>query len=286
MPKLLITGASGYLSQTLIPHAAQIADVVGVARDASKISDKAQALSLDICDRNAVLDVVRTVHPDAIIHCAACNPGCDASLMLPVNEWGSAHIAEAADIVGSRLVAVSSDTVLNGVDAPFRDDVVADPLPDNAYAVSKARGEVAIQQRMPSAVIVRTSLIYGIAHRDRGTSGFIDRLNASESLKLFTDVIRQPVYDQALSQSLCTLALKSVSECGVINVAGSEALSRYEFGIRMLDYWNIEYRDQLIAVSGKTVAGLPLDLRLSLDRARDLGLPTPGVSEVLSSHKG
>ena len=142
MQKILITGASGYLAQALVPIAAKQADVIGVARDAKKIGSEAMGLSLDIEDRSAVMDLVQMHRPDAIIHCAACNPGSgNEHTMFAVNEIGSGNVADAASEFGCRLVCVSSDTVFDGDRTPFADDSASCPLPENAYAVSKAHGE-------------------------------------------------------------------------------------------------------------------------------------------------
>lgn len=285
MQKLLITGASGYLAQTLIPIAAERAEVIGVCRQAQAVPDPGQSLKLDITQRSAVLDTLHAEKPDAIIHCAACNPGGEEADMVLVNENGTAHIAEAARQLDCRLVSVSSDTVFNGVDAPFADDAPANPIPANLYAVTKAKGEQALMEVCPDAIVVRTSLIYGTDSMDRGTAGFVQRLEAGEYLKLFTDVIRQPVLDRSLASHLCTLALDLVDESGTINIAGSEASSRYGFGTRMLDFWGIEYQGRLQAVQGFGIPGLPLDLRLQQDRASALGLETPGISDVLGAKK-
>jgi len=281
MKKILITGASGYLAYALVPIAAERADVVGIARQADAINEKAEAISVDIEDRSAVIDVVRAQQPDAIIHCAACNPGGSDEAMFGVNEHGTRHVAEAASELGCRLVSVSSDTVLSGKDAPYADDAPSSPLPENAYAVSKARGEDIIRSLVPSAIIARTSLIYGTNKIDRGTEGFSERLDSGNQLKLFTDVIRQPVDSKSFSQNLCRLALELVDESGFINIVGDEVMSRYTFGVRMLDFWGIDYTDRLEAISGIGMAGLPIDLRMSLNRANQLGLATPGVSTVL-----
>jgi len=281
MRKILITGASGYLAQTLVPIAATHAEVIGVARNAKKIGSEATGLSVDIEDRSAVMEMVRQNRPDAIIHCAACNPGSgDDKTMFAINEIGSGNVAEAAHEFGCRLVAVSSDTVFDGKHAPYADGSVSCPLPENAYAVSKARGEDLIISRLPSALIVRTSLIYGLEQIDRGTEGFANRLKAGDTLRLFTDVIRQPMDSRSLSQNLCALALDHLGESGFMNMAGDESMSRYTFGVSMLDYWNVKYKDQLEQVSGAGIKGLPLDLRLTMDRARGLGLATPGLSDV------
>lgn len=281
MKKILITGASGYLAQALVPIATEQADVTGIARNADAISRNIHAVSVDIEEREAVLDVVQALQPDAIIHCAAVNPGGSDESMFAVNERGTGNIADAAKQVGCRLVSVSSDTVLSGSSAPYEDAAPASPLPTNAYAVSKARGEKLIMSRVPSAVIARTSLIYGTDKIDRGTQGFINRLEAGNSLQLFTDVIRQPVNSESLSRCLCALALEHVDESGLMNIVGNEAMSRYTFGVRMLDFWGIDYQDKIEKTSGVGIEGLPIDLSMTMKRANTLGLPTPGLSEVL-----
>lgn len=288
MSKMLITGATGYLAKTLIPYVAQRAEVIGVARNKSSdafaaLASQVEAVALDLGDSQAIRQLVMSEQPDAIIHCAACNPGDGTEAqMMAVNETGTLHIAQAANNLGCRIVCVSSDTVLSGNDAPYSDDAPTSPQPENPYAVSKSRAEAALFSVLPEAIAVRTSLIYGTDHIDRGTQGFSARLAAGESLNLFTDVLRQPVHDKALASCLFSLATEHASESGTINIAGSECLSRYDFGVRMLDYWGIDYNNRLEAISGQGIVGLPMDLSLTMTRAAALGLPTPGVSDVLA----
>ncbi len=281
--KILITGASGYLAQALLPCAAMRADVVGIARNIDSVSEITHAVAVDLTNREALKDVIQSQHPDAIIHCAAVNPGGTDKEMVAVNDVGTRTVAEAARQLGCRLVSVSSDSVFNGIDAPYTDNAIASPLKDNKYAMTKACGEAHISRLVPQAIIVRTSLIYGIEKMDRGTAGFAERLAKGETLKLFTDVIRQPVHDKALAEALCALALDHPGECGIINIAGDESMSRFDFGVRMLDYWGIDYSNQLEGVSGAGIPGVVLDTKMTMHRARALGMETPGVSTVLGN---
>ena len=123
---------------------------------------------------------------------------------------------------------------------------------------------------------------------DRGTAGFVARLKAGETLELFDDVIRQPVWADTLANALCDLALDQTETSGTLNVAGDQPLSRAEFALRMLRFWNVDtsddpgYGQQIQQVSGAGVTGLPMDLRLRCDRAASLGWSLPGVDEVLN----
>ncbi len=242
--------------------------------------------SLDLLDDSAVRALVADLEPSAIISTAACNPGQGDD--FAVNVVGADNIAQAAKSVGSRLVHVSSDVVHGGgdttgnPDAPYADD--ATPSPINDYGRSKAMGEQRVLAADPSAVVVRTSLIYGVDVVDRGTAGFIERLDRGERLQLWGDAIRQPVWIDALSTSLLDLAESQPDVRGTINVAGSEAISRADFARRLLTYWGVDAADRIDETSASAFEGQPLDLRLGLARATALGLSTPGVSRVLADH--
>ncbi len=135
----------------------------------------------------------------------------------------------------------------------------------------------------PGAIVVRTSLIYGVEQIDRGTRGFIERLERGERLGLWGDAIRQPTWIEALAEGLLDLAFDQVGEVGTLNLAGGESLSRAAFARRLLRYWGVDADDRIDETRAADLVGQPLDLRLELTRARALGLAVPGVSEVLAT---
>ncbi len=64
---------------------------------------------------------------------------------------------------------------------------------------------------------------------------------------------------------------------GYLNVAGSQVLSREQFGRRMLDWWRSENRELVASARAREVAPrVPRDLRLRLDRAQGSPVSTPG----------
>ena len=200
--------------------------------------------------------------------------------MMSVNANGSRHIAEAAAEVGARLVHVSSDSVHNGQQGPYSDDVPSSPI--NGYGRSKAVAEAVVVEANPQAAIVRTSLIYGLTEMDRGTAGFVKRIEVGEAVTLFSDAIRQPVWVNSLSEALLKLA--TLGFAGTRNVAGRQAMTREEFGRKMLDWWKIDLRGLVRSGRARDVAEpIPLDLRLTTDKAEGLlHMLFPGVDEVLA----
>lgn len=225
-------------------------------------------------------DLFKRSRPDAIIHAAAINPGVDSD-KFETNETMAMRIAEAANTIGARLIVVSSDMVHPGASLPYSDDAQADPI--NAYGESKAAAEAAALACHDDILCVRTSLIYGLEQIDRGTASFITRLEKEEPQSLFDNVFRQPVWVDALAKGLIRLAL-DLDTVGTLNLAGEEVLSRSAFAKAMLRHWG--YPSERIAEGpAPTDKGIPLRLELQLDKARSLGLATPGVSEILNDHK-
>jgi len=286
MKTVLISGGTGYLGERLLPIAAQSAQVIASARDPSALGQLFDPRKLDITDAQATTALVASVKPDAIIHAAAINPGVDDASMASVNVEGTRNLARAASDAGCRLVIVSTDVLHNGAGAPYGDDAM--PTPINPYGQTKADAEAVALNTHANTIAVRTSLIYGLDSMDRGTAGFVHRLNQGEPLTLFNDVLRQPVWRDALSAALVRLAIDLVDETGTINVTGSDVLDRATFGELMLDYWDIPYADgdvrRISAAERPDLTGLPIDCRVSLSRAKQLGLPIPGVYEVLKQH--
>lgn len=282
---LLITGGSGYLGRHLTAKAVEAFEVFTTYSTQADQIKAGRPLPLDLTDREAVLRLIADLTPQAIIHTAAINPGRGGDeVMRRVNVDGSRYVAEGAAAAGARLVHVSTDVVHDGRHPPYADE--ARPTPLNEYGRSKAAAEAVVAKITPQAAIVRTSLIYGLTEMDRGTEGFVKRLEAGLPLVLFSDVIRQPVWVDPLAEALLKLAVMDFA--GILNVAGRQALTREEFGRRMLAWWQVDPRGLL--QSGRAADAsetIPLDLRLNISKAEQLlQMSLPGVDEVLAQTRG
>ncbi len=280
---LLITGGSSYLGRHLAARAAQRFAVFTTYFDHPGRVKVGQPLPLNLADRTAVVRLVKELTPQAIIHAAAINPGGDEQNMMRINVDGSRYVAEVAATVGARLVHVSTDVVHSGRDAPYEDE--APPSPLNSYGRSKAAAETVVAETYPQAAIVRTSLIYGLDEMDRGTAGFVKRLESGQPLVLFNDVIRQPVWVGTLSKAL--LKLVEIDFTGTLNVAGRQALTREEFGRRMLAWWGVDPSNMLQSGRAADISDtIPLDLRMSVTKGENLlEMAFPGVDEVLKMYQ-
>lgn len=261
--RVLITGATGSLGRRVFHRAvAAGTEPVGTFFDTPAAT---ASVRLDIRDRDQVARVLREVRPDAVVHAAAGRDRTD----WPATADGAANVVVAAARAGVRMVHVSSDAIFSGRAVHYDEDALPDPV--YAYGAAKAAAETAVRAADPSAAIVRTSLILGDGngYHEKLTH---DLLAGRVRGALFTDEIRKPVHVDDLADALLELAAGDYA--GVLNVAGADAVSRYELGVL------VARRDGLdasaIPASTVAAAGLrrPTDVRLVTDRAVAL-LRTP-----------
>jgi dTDP-4-dehydrorhamnose reductase len=274
MNRLLITGGSGYLGRHLVRLVAAewpgdflyttfLADPLGLP----------QGATLDLRDGPAVTRLVRDFAPDAVIHTAGSNRTPD---MVAVIVEGTRHVVKAAK--GARLIHLSTDSIFDGTRAPYDESAAAAPL--NDYGWSKAAAETIVREH-PNAVIVRTSLIYGLEEMDNGTAWMAEALRTGRPVTLFSNQRRSPVWVETLSRAC--LELIDLPYRGVLNVAGRQVMTRAAFGLRMLDWWGVVERETLTVVedtSGKWPLDCEMDVRLG---ARLLRTPLWGVDEVVTA---
>ncbi len=240
--KLHVTGATGYLGSEL----------VGLRPDAS-------TERVEVCDAEAVHDLLERVRPDVVIHTAYRQE--DAA----VNTDGSENVARAAAAVGARLVHLSTDVVFDGrKGAAYVEDDPLSPVTD--YGRAKAEAEARVTAAHASALLVRTSLLYGGAEPSKHELAARD-----PGFTFFTNEIRSPVHVTDLAHALLELA--ELDAVGALHVAGSDDVSRAEFA------------ELLVGApvrSAPAPATRPLDCSLDSSRARVLiRSRLRGVREVL-----
>jgi dTDP-4-dehydrorhamnose reductase len=278
---MLVIGGSGYLGGWVIRLACADWDVSATYLSHAADETGIHWRQLDMRDEAAVKALVDGVRPQVVIHTAALNPGQGGDFDA-VNGAGTRHVACAAAGVGARLIHLSTDVLFDGQKGNYVEEDPPNPI--TPYGRSKALAEEAVLASSAEAVVVRTSLIYGWRPRaDRNTRQVMDALAAGRPVRLFTDEVRCPVWVESLAAALIELA--SLSFTGVLHVAGAQALSRYEFGVRLLRFHGVDPALALPALSHDSGLTRPLDCTLDCSRARALlQTPLPGVDEVLAAH--
>ena len=194
--RVLVTGAGGQLGR-------EVVDVCTAAGDAIVACDHA---SLDVSDRDAVLQTVVAAGPDTVIHAGAWTnvDGCETEpeRAYRVNALGTRHVAEAARMAGARVLYVSTDYVFDGTgDRPYHEWDATNPL--SVYGRSKLGGESALG---PADTIVRTSWVCG-RHGHNFVKTILGRAGAGQALTVVDDQHGCPTFADDLAGMLRHLAV-------------------------------------------------------------------------------
>jgi dTDP-4-dehydrorhamnose reductase len=152
--KLLVLGAGGQVGSETVRAGGLLGhDVVAATRQ-----------MCDITDADQVVAALQEHRPDAVINCAAwtavdaAEDNEEAAALL--NAEAPALLASACAERHIRLCHISTDYVFDGsATSPIPENAPPNPL--SAYGRTKLAGEVAVRERCPDHLIVRSSWIFG-----------------------------------------------------------------------------------------------------------------------------
>ncbi|MCK8491435.1 MULTISPECIES: SDR family oxidoreductase [Spirosoma] len=245
--RILLTGANGLLGQKLVGLLVKQPDVelIATARGANRLpfSDGYTYRSMDITDRQQVLDVIGDVQPDAVIHGAAMTDvdKCEVQKddCWAQNVHATEYIVDACKAADAFLLHVSTDFIFDGADGPY--DETAEGNPISFYGWSKYAAEKVVIHSGLHWAIARTVLVYGIAH-DMSRSNIIlwvkKSLEDGKNIKVVTDQWRSPTLAEDLAMGCYLIADKEAE--GIFNISGKEVLTPYDMAIKTADYFGLD----------------------------------------------
>lgn len=195
--KVLVTGVKGQLGHDVVNElCARGIEAVGVDVE-----------EMDITDGQCVDKMLSSVHPDAVIHCAAWT-AVDAAedpenieKVRLVNVQGTKNIAKACRAIGSKMMYISTDYVFDGQGTePWQADCKK-YAPLSVYGRTKLEGELAVTEALDAYFIVRIAWVFGINGKN-----FVKTMLALsekyESLRVVDDQIGTPTYTFDLARLL------------------------------------------------------------------------------------
>ena len=215
---VFVTGVDGQLGHDVVNELAKrgheaigsdIQPAYSGIKDSSAVTT-APYIQLDITSREAVHQTIKTLKPDAIVHCAAWTNVDGAEdedkrdIVFRINALGTRYIAEAARADDAKLVYISTDYVFDGQgERPWTpDDRHHAPL--NVYGRSKLAGEQAVSGLLDKYFIVRTAWVFGL----NGNNFIKTMVNAGkthEVVRVVSDQIGAPTYTRDLSRLLADM---------------------------------------------------------------------------------
>ncbi len=192
--KVAVTGANGQLGKEIARQGAKH-ELILTDYD-----------TLDVTDYSAVTAFMKTVRPDAVIHCAAYTnvDGAEADYdgAFRINAVGTQNLAAGCLETAARLVYISTDYVFDGqTRQPYRE---FDPVnPKNVYGLTKQHGEEIVRQLLGRHYIVRTAWLYG--EGSNFTRTMLNLAAKNSTLKVVNDQIGTPTSTVDLARAIYAL---------------------------------------------------------------------------------
>jgi len=228
-PRLLIIGASGFVGSRWVLAAQQQFNVFSAARTSTGDS---HSIEVDITQPASVQAAFEQVQPQFVTHLAALSDidRCEREqdLAEQINYYGALHVAQQCAATGARMLYTSTDAVFDGTkERYFEHDP---PSPVNWYGKTKARAELAIAELLPSAAIVRLSLVLGRSAKPGGNS-YIDKVSgnlaAGNPIITPTYEARNPIDVGTLCEFLLELT-PNRDATGIFQIGCSDLISRFD----------------------------------------------------------
>lgn len=231
--RILLTGCMGQLGQHLLPRLKTLGEVIRTDREGGDFA-------CDLSDRRLLEKSLHRVRPDLVVHPAAWTAVDRAEdepdLAMRVNRDLPGWIAQWCAAHEAQMLHFSTDYVFSGrADRGWRED--DKPAPGNVYGQTKLESERVIAESGAQAVIVRTAWLY--SHLPGNfLSAILQRAASGAPLTIVSDQIGSPTWAADLADAcLAILERRDALPAGtsIFHVAGSGALSWYEFGKRAVE---------------------------------------------------
>ena len=277
----LVTGANGFLGWNVGTVLGGRVSLLGATRTGATPEGFDEGLRLDLSDASSIGRLIAEARPDVVLNTAAVadHETCSSepALAKAVNADAVGALAEAAAAAGARLVHISTDAVFDGARGGYRES--DEPAPFSVYGETKLLGEqLALED--PSALVVRTNFFGWSPSGSRSIlEFFVNSLSAGRAVLGYSDFVVSSIYARHLIEAIIDLVDRRAT--GIVHVASSDAMSKYEFGCAVAREFGLD--ESLItptsAAAGthgtSRVRNLSLDCsaaRLLLDRS----MPTQG----------
>lgn len=306
--KVFVTGAAGQLGHDVLNELFD-RGYDGIGSDIGEIyngicdgtaAERMPYVRLDITDADSVRDVLGTVKPDAVIHCAAwtavdlAEDEDKQEKVRAVNSSGTRNIAEVCSKLDCKMVYLSTDYVFDGRGTdPWQPDC-KDYSPLNVYGRTKLEGELAVSELLEKYYIVRIAWVFGKS----GKNFIRTMLNVGKThdkLTVVDDQIGTPTYTYDLARLLVDMI--ETERYGYYHATNEGGyISWYDFAVEIFrqaaGMGHPEYdEDHLTVVPvttaeyGISKAARPFNSRLDKSKLEENGfVPLPSWKDALARY--
>ena len=257
-------------------------EVLGIDRYASTDQNE---FMLDITQKERTVETTVRLDPFCVVHAAAetnvdlCEG--DREHARRINVEGTANIVEGCVRVGAKMIFISTDYVFDCTKGNYSE--IDQPNPISFYGLSKLEAERIVTSKLPDALTIRTSVLYGWHPSKLNFATWVLKgLREHQTLKVVKDHINSPTLANNLAAAI-HVALEQNSQ-GLLHVAGSERINRFDFARRIAKSFNLD-ENLLVPVEMRDlnwIARRPRDSSLDVGKAeKEMGIELFGVDRGL-----
>ena len=230
MKNILVTGAYGQLGNEVRILSANYPQYNFMFTDVD---------SLDICDKDELIDFVTGNDIRYIINCAAYTAvdkaEDDAELCEKINATAVKNLGLAAAEAGAGIIHVSTDYVFDGTSCrPYTEDMPTKPC--SVYGKTKLKGEKNLLKACPDAIIIRTAWLYS-PFGNNFVKTMIKLGSERESLNVIFDQVGTPTYAEDLADAILKAMDQTIDtehdKGGVYHFSNEGVCSWYDFTIKI-----------------------------------------------------
>ena len=297
--KVFVTGVAGQLGHDVMNELAS-RGYTGVGTDLAEsysgIQDgtyvtMAEYVSLDITNKEAVMNTIKAIKPDVVVHCAAwtavdlAEDEDKQEKVKAINVDGTQNIAAACKVIDAKMVYISTDYVFDGQGTtPWQPDC-KDYKPLNVYGETKLGGELAVSNTLSKYFIVRIAWVFG----KNGNNFIKTMLNVGkkfDTLKVVNDQIGTPTYTYDLARLLVDMI--ETDKYGYYHATNEGGyISWYDFACEI--FKQAGYTNNVIPVTtkeyGLSKAARPFNSRLDKSKLVENGFkPLPTWQDALKRY--
>jgi len=220
--RILVFGAGGQVGRALVEAGHDA--VLGLTH-----------AEVDICDRPAVAEAVRSYRPTSLINAAAFTAvdqaEAETDTAFRVNRDAARIVAQVASTADIPVIHLSTDYVFDGASSlPYEE---TDPVaPINIYGRSKEEGERGVRAACRKHVVLRTAWIYS-PHGSNFVRTML-RLGAQRTqLGVVNDQTGCPTAADDIASAILAIAAaietRRFSDWGTYHYTGADAVTWYGF---------------------------------------------------------
>ena len=275
--KILIFGGTGLLGTNIVYHLQKNFDITLNFYNKKfffKDVKYANLINSKKFDIKELIKKIEKINPKIIINCAA-NTNLEFCEKKPnLTKFANCTLPEILSKISNKknikFIHFSTDHLYDGKKKFKSEKDKTYPL--NNYANQKLIAEKKIVKNNKDSLIIRTNFFGHTIDETKSINNLINSIKKREILKLDDNYFFTPIYTFTLIKLLNKLIQKKYS--GIFNLAGSERLSKYKFGLLIADILNIK-KPNILKESIDNA-------KLKATRCKDLSLSNSKIKKVLN----